>query len=230
MHESEGGSVEDFIHCPALLFSALLPWRAWRMRFGVPGSLSVFSCSTAAEPHPFSWPAELLLISLSSPQCLIHIRHRLERIPDQRGKTTALGFDYSEKIALAEFHLNSLSGALPLCVCVGSSYLFVLCCVESFSLDTDPFLSKSCRETTKRGQGEANGWKSKWHFLKHDFVDWRSQWIVQTVFGRVCWLSNGEKDKGQAAISKERSLAREIVANTYRTVVSFLTGSLGLGN
>lgn len=151
--------------------------------------------------------------------------------PGPKGKKHSSGiWLFWKKIALAEFHLNSLSGALPLCVCVGSSYLFVLCCVESFSLDTDPFLSKSCRETTKRGQGEANGWKSKWHFLKHDFVDWRSQWIVQTVFGRVCWLSNGEKDKGQAAISKERSLAREIVANTYHTVVSFLTGSLGLGN
>lgn len=86
MHESEGGSVEDFIHCPTLLSSALLPWRAWRMRFGVPGSLSVFSCSAAAEPHPFSWPAEQLLISLSSPQSLVRIRHRLEWVPDQREK------------------------------------------------------------------------------------------------------------------------------------------------
>lgn len=70
--------------------------------------------------------------------------------PGPKGKTAALGLDYSEKIVLAEFHLNSL----PLSLCV---LLICLCCVESFSLDTDPFLSKSCRETTKRGQGEANG-------------------------------------------------------------------------
>lgn len=39
--------------------------------------------------------------------------------PRPKGKTTALGFDYSEKIALAEFHLNSLSGLYhALCVCV----------------------------------------------------------------------------------------------------------------
>lgn len=37
------------------------------------------------------------------------------------------------------------------------------------------------------------------------------------------------KIKARPQISKQQSLAREIVSNTYRTVVSFLTGSLGLG-
>jgi len=133
-------------YCPDAHDGCALECRAVSLSSDAPLRLSLIH---------FHDQAEQLLISLSSPQSLVRIRHGLERVPDQRGKKLRLwDLIILEKIVLAEFHLYSLPLSHHVCVCV---LLICLCCVESFSLDTDPFLSKNCQETTKRGQGEVNG-------------------------------------------------------------------------
>lgn len=106
-------------YCPDAHDGCALECRAVSLSSAAPLRLSLIH---------FHDQAEQLLISLSSLQSFVRIRHSLERVLDQRGKTAALGLDYSGKIVLAEFHLYSLPLSHRVCV----SFLSV-CVVLSHS-------------------------------------------------------------------------------------------------
>lgn len=106
-------------YCPDAHDGCALECRAVSLSSAAPLRLSLIH---------FHDQAEQLLISLSSPQSFVHIRHRLERVPDQRGKTAALGLDYSGKRVLAEFHLYSLPLSHHVCV-----FFLSVCVVLSHS-------------------------------------------------------------------------------------------------
>jgi len=221
MRESEGGSVEDFIHCPALLSSALLPWRAWRMRFGVPGSLSVFRRSAAAEPHLFSWPGRAAFNLTVFSTVSRSYQARAGASPGPKGKKLRLwDLIILEKIVLAEFHLYSLPLSHHVCV-----FFLSVCVVLSHSALTQiPSYLRTAKRQLNEGKVKSMDERANDTFSNMTLWTVEVSGLYKLCSAESVWLSNGEKDKGQAAIYKQLSLAREIVPDTYRAVVSFLTG------
>ncbi len=150
--------------------------------------------------------------------------------PGPKGKNHSSGIWLFWKNSVSWISFKFIIWALPLCVCVWVPLICLCYVVLSHSALTQ-ILSYLGATERQLNEGKVKPTDERANDTFSNMTLWTEEdWIVQTVFGQVCWLSNGEKDKDQAAISKERSLAREIVPNTYRTVVSFLTGSLGLGN